>query len=58
MSRGAERPDANAQQSPAAPARKPYAPPTLKRLGSVRELTLSGASTGTDKMGGSGKGNM
>lgn len=31
-----------------AEGRKPYAAPSLKRLGSVRELTLGSGSTGPD----------
>jgi hypothetical protein len=34
-----------------AEGRKPYAAPSLKRLGSVRELTLASGGTGPDAMG-------
>ncbi|MBV9945307.1 MAG: lasso RiPP family leader peptide-containing protein [Myxococcales bacterium] len=33
------------------PEKKPYVRPTLRRLGSVRELTGASASMGTDAIG-------
>ncbi len=34
------------EHAPQSGVKKPYTPPTLKRLGSVRDLTLGTATTG------------
>jgi hypothetical protein len=43
-------PRAPGREAPEAPAPRPYRPPTLRRLGSVRDLTL-GRSTGAFEAG-------
>jgi len=49
--------DSSTEQS-AVPSRLPYAPPKLRRLGSVRELTLGSKNGPTDGAGGKQQLNM
>jgi hypothetical protein len=43
--------DRDTPQGPARARREPYEAPKLRRLGSVRELTLSGGSRANDTLG-------